>query len=189
MNFSKEKVKDSRQKIKTSSKKRKSKVGRKTSSKRQKKYTKQAKYASPSKLATTNFSSRVKRNLELFKNNYFTKSVFEKPSANEIKNIRNKKSLSRKKKQRIPGLKQVVAGQNIKMKTIDLADSNIIEDLSGSSSSSHVYNPMLNEFILKKSATVTSFGAQNKPVKKKSSTRPKNQRSSQNRTDTLNFYH
>lgn len=189
MHFSKEKLKNSSQKIKFSSKKKKPKVARKTSSKRQKKFTKQAKYASPSKLATNNFSSRVKRNLELFKNNYFTKSVFEKPTENEIKNIRNKKSLSRKKKQRIPGMKQVVAGQNIKMKTIDLADSGVIEDHSDSSSSSHVYNPMLNEFILKKSATVTIFGAQNKPVKKKSTTRAKNQRSSQNRTDTLNFYH
>jgi hypothetical protein len=174
MNFSKEKSRDVNQKLKSSTKKTKSKVGRKTSSKRVKKSIRTLAYSSPGKMATAHFSSRVKKNIQQFKKNYFTKSAYDAPSNSEIKNQKNKKSLIRKKKNL--GMKQVVASQNMGMRTIDLANSRNMDDLSGSSSSSYVFNPKSNDFTLKKSSTTARFVTNNKPIKNISKSKIKNKK-------------
>jgi hypothetical protein len=186
MNFSKEKSRDVNQKLKSSIKKSKSKLGRKTSSKRVKKSIRTLAYSSPSKMATANFSSRVKKNIQQFKKNYFTKSAFDAPSNSQIKNQKNKKSLIRKKKNL--GMKQVVASQNIKMRTIDLPSSRNMDDLSESSSNSYIFNPNSNDFTLKKSSTIARFVTNNNPIRNISKSKIKNKKPNQNKTDSLNFY-
>jgi hypothetical protein len=143
---------------KTVPKKKKAKGSRNNSSKRSKKFVKNIQYRSPGKLLTHNYSKKIKNNLEKFRKQYLNKKSWSsKVFSTDPKSKKIKKSVSKRRKQFVPN--NAAIQQNIKMKTINLADSRNFDDYS-SKNNSYIFNVKDNQ-SMKKSATVTSlFGTQ-----------------------------
>ena len=161
---------------------------RNTSSKRQlKKYAKVVKYASPGKkLKGENYSYVTKKSLANFKKQYLSKSAWgSKSMSKDLKMPKKSSKKSNKSKKSMPGMKQVVSGQNIKLRTVNLADSRNYEDISMNSTGSYrvmVNQPQGNAFGLKKSSTMTDLRRDDIPVQNLVKHQP------QSRTDSINFY-
>lgn len=143
---------------KTAPKKKKLKGSRNNSSKRSKKFVKNVQYRSPGKLLTHNYPKKIKNNLEKFRKQYLSKKSWSsKVFSTDPKSKKIKKSVSKRRKQFVPTNAPIQ--QNVKMKTINLADSRNFDDYS-SKSNSYIFN-VKDSQSMKKSATVTSlFGTQ-----------------------------
>lgn len=152
-------TKKTKPKSRVVSKKKKLKSSRNSSTKKSKKFVKNVKYTSPSRYLAQDFNCIVQSNLDSFRKQYISKKAWEsKSNATDAKNKKNKKSLSKKRKTNVLINKNIYPDPNIKMRTIDLADSRNYDEFSHHTTNSYIFN--VHNFPdnqIKKSATVTSL--------------------------------